>query len=120
MARFVNFSGSINGPTSFGPFAVGPNVATLSGAFTAGPMPSESQSFAAVLQVDRNDGNGFVDLVGLNAAGGLLPSTKGGTPDTPVTASATEQVPVQKGWKLRGSAAVAGGPIAIAFVGDLA
>lgn len=119
MAKFVNFSGSINGPSNFGPFTVGNNVTRLTGTFSAGPMPSESQSFTAVLQVDRQDGRGFVDLMGLTGTGGLVPSVKFGVPDTPVTIGATEAIDVQKGWKLLGSATVAGGPIAISFVGDL-
>lgn len=91
----------------------------VQGVVTAGPNSDPSTSVVVSVQVDRGDGAGFLDVGGVSGGFGLTPSTRGGPANTPVTISATTYFGLLPGWKVRGSVAVIGTPVAVSFAGNV-
>jgi hypothetical protein len=90
------------------PWTVPAGASVVAGSVTAGPMADPNTTFRGEIQLDRGDGNGFVAVAGIDGNGGLVPSVKGGTPDTGITIAADVYYGVQLGWRQQVVVTVAG------------
>jgi hypothetical protein len=120
VAQIFNLSQSFNDGNSVTPeYTCKPGDSIIEGVVSAGPMGNSATHVNAFIQLNRNDGNGWVDVGGLSSQGGMMSTTKGGPLTTPVTASGNTYCNVQQGWKLRGSISVVNGPVTVSFAGNI-
>lgn len=121
MAQVFNLSATLqNGTTTSATYTAKQTDNGIQGDVTIGPMANPTTTFALVVQLDRGDGNGWVNVGGLSGTGGLT-GPKGGTPTDPVTCTGSTFCALQKGWLVRAQATVVNAPaggIPATFVGN--
>jgi hypothetical protein len=103
-----------------GPFTFPSGSTHVSSVVSTGNMPNANQYFRGRIQLNRNDGRGFVDVGGIEGPGGSFPPNKDGSGiPVPQKYSATVDLAVQQGWLLQCVVDVTSGPITASASGTV-
>jgi hypothetical protein len=85
---------------------------SMVGTVACGPMGDPASAFDGAIVVDYQDGRGPLRVGGITGYGGLVSTTKGGTPDTPMTYASDVTIPLTPNCTVQFQVVVSG-PVAV-------